>query len=49
MKEVIIISSPVTERYVRFGMTGRIDEKTNQIQVNGVWFSYDERWKVKDV
>lgn len=47
MKEVTIIQSPVTTRYVAPGAQARIDEKTNRISVGGVWFDFDPiRWKV---
>lgn len=45
---VVILESPVTERYVKKGDIGKIDYTItpNQIQVNGCWFGYDERWNV---
>lgn len=50
MCKVIIISSPVTERYVRSGSEGWIDSTVQQIRVGGVWFEYDQdRWKVENV
>jgi hypothetical protein len=43
--EVIITESPVTERYVRAGMEGKIDTHTGQIQVNGCWWTLNDKWK----
>jgi hypothetical protein len=43
--QVKIIKSPITERYVRPGDTGIIDNKTSRIRVNGVWFDFDNRWQ----
>lgn len=51
--KVKIISSPVTERYVRKGMVGHLDNENilanDQIQVNGVWFGFNAKWKVKEI
>lgn len=45
MKEVTIIESPVTKRYVKPGSKGKIDH--NRIRVNGIWFDYSPaHWKV---
>jgi hypothetical protein len=44
MLEVLIIDSPVTDRYIKPGDKGSI--KNNQIRVNGTWFDFDERWTV---
>lgn len=42
--KVTVVSSPITERYVRAGDTGTVEG--NQIHINGVWFDFDERWEV---
>lgn len=46
MKKVVIISSPITERYVKSGDTGFIDG--NKIRVGDAWFDFDDRWQVKE-
>lgn len=45
--QITVIKSPVTERYVRAGMTGKIDTLNNQIQVNGCWWELNENWEIK--
>lgn len=47
-RNVIIISSPITERMVKSGDKGEVDEITKQIRVGGNWFNFDNRWEVKD-
>ena len=44
---VIILSSPVSDRYAYVGSLGTIDK--DKIRVGGVWFDFDNRWKVKEV
>lgn len=48
-KTVIVINSPVTERYVRRGMQGKIDTLNNQIQVNGCWWELTDQWETKEL
>ena len=47
-KQVKIISSPVTERYIRRGDTGKISynphTKTNWILAGGVYFELNDKW-----
>jgi hypothetical protein len=47
-KEVTIIKSPITNRYVENGSKGQIDYNANppQIRVGGAWFNFDNRWTV---
>ncbi len=46
-KEVTVIKSPVTTRYVMPGAQAQIDEETNRIRAGGVWFDFNlEHWKV---
>jgi hypothetical protein len=47
-KLVTILSSPITERYVRLGMLGKLDTETKKIQVNDAWFNFDDRWVVTE-
>jgi len=47
MKNVTVISSPVTERYVVPGAEGQVDLANGKIRVGGVWFAFDDRWKVE--
>lgn len=49
MRKVKIISSPVTERVVNENSTGEIDQSGKHIRVGGVWFNFDDRWKVEDL
>ncbi len=46
MKKVIVLKTPVSERYCKIGEEGILDEKNNQIRCSGVWFHFDERWEV---
>jgi len=47
MKEVTVLESPITTRYVNPGSQGQIDEKTGRIRVGGVWFEFrPDHWKV---
>jgi len=48
-QKVTVIESPVTERYCRKGDIGILDKDVNQIRVNGIWFTFDARWKVKTI
>jgi len=46
-KEVTIIDSPITTRYVSPGSKGELDEISQQIRVGGAWFDFNpEHWKV---
>jgi hypothetical protein len=48
-KDVIVVSSPLSERYAKNGSRAIIDTKTNKIRVGGAWFDFDEaRWKVAE-
>lgn len=47
MNQVTIIESPVTDRYVRPGMTGTISVDGKQIRVGDAWFDFDRRWIVE--
>lgn len=47
-KTVLVVNSPVSERYVRRGMEGKIDTLNNQIQVNGCWWNLNDQWETKD-
>lgn len=47
-KSVLVINSPVSERYVRRAMQGMIDTLNNQIRVNGVWWNLNDQWETKD-
>jgi hypothetical protein len=44
--EVKVLASPVTERYCNVGDVATLDKATNQIRCGGVWFAFDDRWKV---
>jgi len=49
LKHITIISSPITERYVRPGMLAILDTVKNQVQAGGVWFDFDDRWEIKEL
>ena len=44
-RNVIVLYSPVSERYWHVGCNGKI--QNNQIRVGGCWFPFDKRWNVK--
>lgn len=47
MNKVTIISSPVTDRMVNPGDEGEFSPNGDQIRVNGNWFDFTNKWKVK--
>lgn len=44
--EVIVLETPITERYCKVGDAATLDIEANQIRCGGAWFNFDERWRV---
>ena len=44
---VIIIQTPISERYCKVGDEATLDVKNKQIRCGSVWFNFDERWIVR--
>ena len=49
MSKVIVLQTPITERYCRVGDEASLDEENNQIRCGDAWFSFDERWIVEPI
>ncbi len=49
MISVEVIEYPISDRYCSKGSICTLDQKNNQIRCSGAWFSFDDRWIVKQV
>jgi len=45
---VMVLKSPVSERYCKVGDTATLDLKNKQIRCSGAWFGFDKRWAVQN-
>ena len=43
---VIVLVTPITNRYCNAGDVCKLDLKTNKIRCGGCWFNFDKRWIV---
>lgn len=48
-EQVIVLKSPISERYCKEGDEATLDRKNGKIRCSGAWFNFDERWTVKSV
>ena len=46
-ENVIVLSTPISERYCKVGDEATLDVKNKQIKCGGAWFNFDERWSVQ--
>ena len=46
---VIVLETPITERYCKIGDICKLNNLTNRIKCSGAWFNFDDRWKVEPV
>jgi len=44
---VMVLKTPITERYCKVGDIATLDLKNKQIRCSGAWFKFDERWIVQ--
>ena len=44
---VIVLQTPITERYCKIGDIANLDIKNKQIKCSGAWFNFDNRWIIK--
>ncbi len=44
---VLVLSTPISERYCKTGDTATYDIDNDMIRCGGSWFSFDERWVIE--